>query len=108
MYVLEKMFITQDFLLNLLKVAAVWILYLAFVAMALRAINKNKRQKRQRIMKAQQNAEKERLKIRIEAEDYERVGRYEEAAILYEESGELEKARQCRMLADFLTKVNQQ
>jgi hypothetical protein len=47
------------------------------------------------------------VEMRINAEDYERVGRYEEAAILYEELGDLEKAKKCQMLANYIIEFSE-
>jgi hypothetical protein len=55
-----------------------------------------------RTIHMRQDAKKLRLEMRMNAEDYERVGRYREAAILYEELGDLEKARKCQMLANYI------
>ena len=55
-----------------------------------------------RTLQIRQDAEKLRLEMRKNAEDYERSGRYREAAILYEEVGDLEKARKCQMLEDYI------
>jgi len=100
------MYFSQDFLGKVVILLVVWVVYLSFVAYVIKALNKRGRSEKQRIMQVQQDAEEVRLKMRMDAEAYERVGRYEEAAVLYEESGELEKARQCKMLADYLIEVN--
>ena len=86
-------YLSEVFLFNLAKWLALWVVYLFFVAVGFQAINKWRREKMQRILELQQDTEK-RLRMRIVAEDLERIGRYEEASILYEESGELEKARE--------------
>jgi hypothetical protein len=78
-------YLSEVFLFNLAKWLALWVVYLFFVAVGFQAINKWRREKMQRILELQ----------------------YEEASILYEESGELEKARQCGMLADYV-EFNQQ
>ena len=100
------MFISESFLSKLMIVLAVWVVYSLLVVYVLKAINKRRHAKMQQIRKMRQDAEEHRLKMRVVAEDLERIGRYEEAATLYEESGELEKARQCRMLVDYVCEFN--
>jgi len=84
-----------------------WVLILILVAYAVAAKNKSRRMERQRIKKMEQTAEERKCKMRLDAEFYERVGRYEEAAKLYEELGELGKANQCRARADYLRDFSQ-
>jgi hypothetical protein len=101
------MFVGEGFLFNFMIGLTVWLVYLFFIALALKAVNKRKKEKMKRILKMQQDAENERFKMRIDAENFERVGRYEEAAELYDASGEPESAIRCRMLSDYLTIFNE-
>ena len=96
------MYVSEDFLSKLAIVLAVWVIYLSFIAFLIRAINAGRNKKMQWTVQMRQDAEKLRLEMRMNAEDYERAGRYREAAILYEEVGDLEKARKCQMLEDYI------
>jgi hypothetical protein len=96
------MYVSEDFLSKLAIVLAVWVVYLSFIAFLIRAINAGRNKKIHRTLQIRQDAEKLRLEMRMNAEDYERAGRYREAAILYEEVGDLEKARKCQMLEDYI------
>jgi hypothetical protein len=100
------MYVSEDFLSKLAIVLAVWVIYLLFTAFWIRAINEGRNKKMQRT-KQQQYAEELRWEMRTNAEDYERLGRYEEAAILYEGVGDLEKARKCQMLADYIIEFSE-
>jgi hypothetical protein len=100
--VYEKMFVSEDFFSKLAIVLAAWVVYLFFIAFLIRTINEGRNKKINRNMQMRQEAAKLRLEMRINAEDYERNGRYVEAAILYEELGDLEKARKCQMLANYI------
>jgi hypothetical protein len=101
------MYVNEDFLSKLAIVLAAWVVYLSFIAFLIRAINAGGNKKMHRTMQMRQDAEKLRLEIRINAQDYERAGRYKEAAILYEEVGDLEKARKCQMLADYIIEFSE-
>jgi hypothetical protein len=101
------MYVSEDFLSKLAIVLAVWVVYLSFVAVLIRALNEGQNKKINRNLQTRQDAEKLRSEMRINAEDYERAGRYVEAAILYEELGDLEKARKCQMLANYITEFSE-
>jgi hypothetical protein len=96
------MYFSEDFLSKLAIVLAVWVVYLSFVAVLIKALNTGRNKKISQNMQMQQDSEKLKLEMRMNAEDYERAGRYVEAAILYEELDDLEKARKCQMLADYI------
>ena len=100
------MYVNEDLLSKLAIVLAVWVIYLSFVAILIRTLNASQNKKMHQNMQMRQDAEKLRAEMRINAEDYERVGRYEEAAILYEELGDLEKARKCQMLAKYIIEIS--
>ena len=101
------MYVSEDFLSKLAIVLAVWVVYLSFIAFLIRAINAGRNKKIHRTLQIRQDAEKLRLEMRMNADDYERAGRYKEAAILYEEVGDLEKARKCQMLADYIIEFSE-
>ena len=103
----ENMYFSEDFLSKLAIVLAVWVVYLFFVAFLIRAINEGRNKKIHQTMQMRQETEKLIVEMRINAEDYERVGRYEEAAILYEELGDLEKAKKCQMLANYIIEFSE-
>jgi len=91
------MYLSQVLLFDVTVVLGVWTLFLLLLAYLVSVINKRRQLEIQRIRKNERCAEEEKFKMRMDAESYERVGRYEEAAKLYEELGEFERARQCKV-----------
>jgi hypothetical protein len=100
------MYVSEDFLSKLAIVLAVWVVYLLFTAFWIRAI-KGGRNKKMQQTKQQQYAEALRLEMRMNAKEYMRLGRYKEAALLYEELGDPEKSRKCQMLADYIIEFSE-
>ena len=95
------MILSEDFLFKLTIILAVWVFYLFIISSLIKAKKAGRNKKMQQTLQMRQGAEKLRLEMKLNAEDYERTRRYEEAAILYEELGDLEKARKCQMLARY-------
>jgi hypothetical protein len=101
------MFLSEDLLFKLTIVLAVWVVYLFVISFLVKAKNAGQTKKMHQTVQMRQDLEKLRLEMKINAKDYERIGRYEEAAILYKELGDPEKARKCQMLTRYIIELSE-